>query len=349
MSTDGRRRAPPNLTPDGFPEALVKFQQAPKAPDPTGLAAAMQALGTNDIFKNITGLAQNQANAAQAFKSTMKVAQEFASRGAALAQQRFLNRELDRNLDAIKSARDKELTDDDSAQKLTEDLFRRAIGERTTGNKNPSSNPEVKKIIERATTSKKGNVSIHKPDGSVEIETSNDIDTDALDVHIDPPLSPVNQLSNLVCWAAGGAMMRFWQVRTTSTVEDVLDSFGGDWRTKYDNNQGLSPAEFRAFMSNLNVVEEGPQSFTPQGIARLLNSGPLLTIGDDGIDNNLVVHVRIVTGITGDGSADGTEVIVADSAADSATGLVAPMTFVQFAKNIESSDSVNTGLGVFHF
>src|SRR6185436_4464541 len=103
------------------------------APDPTGLAAAVQALGTNNIFRDLTGVALNQANAAQALKSSIKAGQEFATRASTLAQQKFQNKELDRNLAAVKSARDKGLTDKKGAQDLAEDLFRGAIGEKKSG------------------------------------------------------------------------------------------------------------------------------------------------------------------------------------------------------------------------
>jgi len=345
LSTNSRRRQPPPLTPDAFSDALVKFQQAPKAPDPTGLSAAVEALGSNNIFKDLTGLVQNQANASQAFKATMKATQEFASRGAALAQQRHLSRELDRNLDAIKTARDKKMTDKVTAQSLTEDLFRRAIGEKSSGKDSPTKDKAVKKLIERSTTAKKGSVTINKPSGSVEIETSNVIGKEAIDIHIEPPLSLVQQRNKFVCWAAGGAMMKFWQVRTTSTVEDFLDELGGDWRTRFDANQGLSPADFRAFISNLNMVEEGPQSYTPQGLARLLNRGPLLTVGDDGIADNKLIHIRIVTGMVGDGKASDTRVIFADSL----SGTEKNMNFREFANKLEAKEASDTGLGVFHF
>lgn len=345
LSTNSRRRQPPSLTPDAFADALVKLQQAPKAPDPTGLSAAVEALGNNNIFKDLTGLIQNQANASQAFKATMKVSQEFAARGAALAQQRHLSRELDHNLDAIKNARDKQMTDKGTAQSLTEDLFRRAIGEKSSSKDSPTKDKAVKKLIERSTASKKGSVTINKPSGSVEIETSNAVGNEAIDIRIDPPLSLIQQRNKFVCWAAGGAMMRFWQVRTTSTVEDFLDELGGDWRARFEANQGLSAADFRAFISNLNVVEEGPQSYTPQGLARLLNSGPVLTVGDDGVANNKLIHIRIVTGMVGDGTASDSRVIFADSL----TGTEQNMNFIEFANKLESKEASDTGLGVFHF
>jgi Papain-like cysteine protease AvrRpt2 len=346
LSTASRRQAPPSLAPDAFPDPLVRMQTAPRAPDPTGLAAAVQALGTNNIFRDLTGVALNQANAAQALKSSLKVGQEFATRASSLAQQKFQNRELDRNLAAIKAARDKGLTDKEGAQTLTEDLFSSAIGEKRSGAKSPTKNAAVKRAMDRVTRSKDGTLRVAGPKGSVELTAKNKVGGTAIDVAIDPPISPIQQESRLVCWAAGGAMMRSWEMRASQTVETVLDALGGDWRARYDRREGLRPADFRAFMAALGLVEEAPRSYTPQGLARLLeSSGPLLTIGDDGVAGNQVVHVRIVTRITGDGTPNGTKVI----AADSAFGAEVPADFTVFARNLEASEPVATGLGVFHF
>ena len=98
-------------------------------------------------------------------------------------------------------------------------------------------------------------------------------------------------------------------------------------------------------MPAVGLTERPPQSFTPQGLARLLSAGPVLTVGDDGVRTNHVVHVRIVTQMKGDGTPEGTQVIAADSAA----GTEVPFDFVTFARNLEAPEPVATGLGVFQF
>jgi hypothetical protein len=87
-------------------------------------------------------------------------------------------------------------------------------------------------------------------------------------------------------------------------------------------------------------------SYTPDGLARLLSSvGPLLAIGNDGIQNGLLVHARIVASVKGDGTLDGTTVTVADSV----TGAFVPMTFTLFAQLHVATDPVRLGTGLFHF
>jgi hypothetical protein len=345
-SLASRRTAPPSLAPDAFPDPLVRFQTVPSAPDPTGLAAAIKALGTADIFKNLTGLALNQQNAAAALKASLSAAQGFASNAGALAQQQFLNRELDRSLDHIKDARDKKLITDEDAKGLTESALRGAIGEKRPEAKSPTTSDSVKRVMKRVGDSDSGTMRVVQQAGTVEVKKGAAAVKDKLDASIDPELIPIKQITNMVCWAAGGAMMESWRRQQSLTVETVLDDLGGDWRGKFDRNEGLTLVELRAFLAALELVEEGAQSYTPEGLARLLaEAGPLFAVGDDSIENNRIVHVRIITAVKGDGTPEGTTVTLADSA----TGTMITERFSSFAARHESTDSVRFGVGVFHF
>ena len=347
LSTDSRRRTPPTLAPDALADPLVRYQNLPEAPDPTGLAAAFKTLGTAGIFKDITGLAMNQANSAQALKTALTTAQGFATRAGALAQQRFMNRELDRSMDRIKAARDKKLITKEEAQTLAESAMRGAIGEVRPKATSATKMPEVEKGIERVTSSSEGgSLRVTRPEGTVEISTGFSVSRPALNVSVDPPVVPIKQQTDSVCWAAAGTMMLSWRKRQLMTVESAMDSLGGDWRTKYDANQAIYIADFRGFLTAVGLFEEGPANYLPNGIARLLgNYGPLLVVSDDMVDNNALVHIRIITSIRGDGSAEGTDVILADSA----TGTFVTEKFTEFARRLEASEPVNFGAGIYHF
>jgi hypothetical protein len=127
----------------------------------------------------------------------------------------------------------------------------------------------------------------------------------------------------------------------------VLDGVGGEWRGRFDRNEGLTASEVRAFFAALGLVEEGAQSYMPEGLARLLaDKGPLLEIGDDSIENNLVVHVRIITAVRGDGSPGGTTLTLADSA----SGTIIPAEpLIDFDRRHGARDAVRFGVGLFHF
>jgi hypothetical protein len=170
------------------------------------------------------------------------------------------------------------------------------------------------------------------------------------DVAVDPLVEPIHQPSPMTCWAAAGTMMAAWKARAPLTTETVLDQAGGAWRAKYDSDQGLSAAELRAFTVALGLREEGPSSYSVEGLARLLESaGPLWVVSDDDFEDNAVVHAWIVVAVKGDGTDAGTQVTLADPLADPATtgGLVIE-TFAQFAQRLERHEAAEFGVGVFH-
>ncbi len=346
LSTASRRTTPPSLTPDAFPEPIVQLQEVPTAPDPTGLAAAAAALGTNNIFRDLTGLALNQENAAAAFASSVKAAQGFASQAGALAQQRFLNRELDRSLANIKEARDKQLISEDAARNLTESAIRGAIGEKRPTEKSAVEAAAVKRAIERLPKATKGVLRVTRPEGSVELKTGEAAGRQRIDVKVDPEVQPVQQRSNLTCWATGAVMMESWRTQTSISEETLLDSLGGEWRGKFDRNEGLTVAELRAFLAALSLTEEGAQSYTPDGLARLIaEHGPGFEVADDAIENNLLVHVRIITGVAGDGTPGGTEVTLVDTA----SGRSETQSFTEFDRRHSSADAAGFGVGILHY
>ena len=347
LSTDTRRTTPPPLRPDQFPEPLVRLQETPAAPAPTGLAAAVNALGVGNIFKDLTGVALNQENAAEALKTSIKTAQGFATKAGALAQQKFLNGQLDRGLENIKAARDQGLITKEQARERTENLLRGAIGEERPKQTSPTKVPAVQKAMERVPTAKRGSMRVTRPEGTVEVKTGQGAGRADIDVAIEPEIVLVQQTSKMTCWAAAGTMMESWQAQTPLSTETVLDNLGGEWRAKFESKEGLTATQLRAFLAALGLVEEDRRSLTPEGLARLLaEKGPLLEVGDDGIQDNLVVHIRIITGVRGDGTPERTTVALVDPAQDEP---VPAEPFIEFAGRHHATDPIRFGVGLFHF
>ncbi len=348
LSTGSRRQAPPSLTPPDFPAALVRLPDLPTEPDPTGLAAAMKTLGTSGIFKDITGLVLNQANSAQALKTAITTAQSFATQAGALAQQRYMTRELDGALARIKEARDKKLITNESAQRLTESAVRGAIGEPRPKQESATQSKPVQDVMKRASdASRSSSVRVTRPEGTVEVSTGEKAGRTTIDVAADPPIDPIKQKTPNVCWAAAGTMMLAWKRRASLTVEAALDSIGGGWRAKYDQDKALVASDLRDFASALGLKEEGAASYTPQGLANLLaEHGPLWVITDDAFGpGNKLVHIRIVTAVRGDGTPAGTTVVLVDSA----SGAAAPEAFTDMEARLEATEAVAFGTGIFHF
>lgn len=170
VSTDTRRATPADVTPTEFPNPIIAMQNAPAAPDPTGLAAAFQLLGQSGVFKDITGLEGTQKNAAAALQSAFSTATTFGTKAADLALQAKMSKDIDKAMKTITDAREKGLITDQQASGLMETAIRGMVG---GGAQNPKSAPttgDVEKIT-KAAGQEKASVSVTHPTGEkVEVD-----------------------------------------------------------------------------------------------------------------------------------------------------------------------------------
>lgn len=128
VGTDPRGNPPPALTPTSFPAPIIAMQSAPAAPDPTGLAAVLQAIVKPDMFRDITGLEGNQRNALAALQKVMDTAQFFGGEAVKLEQQRVAGGAIDRNLQRIQQARQSGQITSEQAQQLANAALGNAVG-----------------------------------------------------------------------------------------------------------------------------------------------------------------------------------------------------------------------------
>ncbi|SEG91806.1 Papain-like cysteine protease AvrRpt2 [Nonomuraea solani] len=344
LSTLTRRTTPAGVTADDFPAPIVRMQTAPRAPDPTGLAAALSLIGTPNLFRDLTGIDLTQANVAEAFKSTMSAAKEFGSQAAGLAQQRFQAGESERNLERIKQARKSGLITEEQASELASAALGGAAGQAPAGGR-PVDNPSVQKLLDRAAGSPDSHVKITRSSGEVDVRTGARADG-KMDFTVVPPVAPLKQSKPLNCWAAVGAMMLGWRDRISISEAGAAERAAPEWLAKQRAGTGLEAAEVAAFTAALGLRRENPQSYLPKGIFLLLEAhGPLWVIGDVGFSDDRLSHAMIVTGIRGDGTAEGTRVTLVDPA----LGAAREETYTNFARSMEAQDVVRLGLGIFHW
>jgi competence ComEA-like helix-hairpin-helix protein len=169
-STDTRRAEPPDLTAKDFPTPMINLQNAPAAPDPTGLAAALQLLGTPNLFKDITGLEGTQKNAAAALQGAFDTAQFFGGKAADLALQAKMAKDVDKAMRTIQNAKTAGLIDDKQAQELSSSAIRAMIGAGASEQAKPLSTQEVKEVTDTAGQNK-ASVKVSRPSGEkVEVD-----------------------------------------------------------------------------------------------------------------------------------------------------------------------------------
>ena len=164
VSTESRATQPPDLTAKDFPSPIIAMQNAPAAPDPTGLASAMTLIGQSGLFKDITGLEGNQKNAAAALQSAFDTAQFFGGKAADLALQAKMAKDIDKATRTIQSAKENGLITEAQAQELTKNAISGMIGGgvKTGEEEKLTSVPEVKEAIQRASDAPGGEINVSR-------------------------------------------------------------------------------------------------------------------------------------------------------------------------------------------
>lgn len=164
-----------NMTSSSFPNPIINIQNSPSAPDPQGLTSALSLVGKSDAFRDLTGLAANQANAIKALDSAYNSAQYYAGQAAdltKLALQGKMSKDMDRVIDKIEDSKSKGLITEEQANELTQKAINSAIGAGATSSKSSTPDEASKKMSEaqtsavQAVAAKGGSISVKNTDGS---------------------------------------------------------------------------------------------------------------------------------------------------------------------------------------
>lgn len=185
-STASRRGEPPDLTAKDFPSPIISQQNAPAAPDPTGLSAALSLLGKPDAFRDVTGLSQTQKNALAALQGALGTAEFFGGKVADLLLQGRMSRDVDKAVRKIQQAEKDGLLTKDQAQSLTEKAFQGMIGDGAGAKAEPASPGDVEDIADTAGRNR-ANISVDRPSGER-------IDVDARPPAEEPPRRELKRL-----------------------------------------------------------------------------------------------------------------------------------------------------------
>ena len=136
-----------------------------------------------------------------------------------------------------------------------------------------------------------------------------------VDYQVPDPIPVIEQPTSLTCWAAAAAMMQSWKDKTSYPIKAALDKSGdAAWSVKFAANQPMRGNEKPSFLQALKLRSEPPVNYSAEGLqAMLKNHGPLwVTVSTMDPDDKFSTHARILYGITGDGTADGTFLQIID-------------------------------------
>ncbi len=116
-------------------------------------------------------------------------------------------------------------------------------------------------------------------------------------------LELVPQQSGMSCWAAGAAMLVGWRDRVSIDPSEIANGTG--YWAQY--HSGLNANDTGMF-EHWHLDNETPQTYTVQGIVQLIRRyGPLWVATHEG-----AAHIRVIGGISGDGTPDGTVLRIYD-------------------------------------
>ncbi|MHB8689640.1 MAG: papain-like cysteine protease family protein [Solirubrobacteraceae bacterium] len=167
----------------------------------------------------------------------------------------------------------------------------------------------------------------------------------AVDYAVPGLLAPLQQPSPLTCWATVIAMMTSWRRQQSIAPHDAIAPAGQEFLTKLAAGQGLDVESAGRLYQALGLV--AIQSLNPSvdGWDQYLRLyGPQYV--DIGYPNNNVnVHAVIVTGISGDGTADGTTITYIDPV----PGAVVNRKFRDFLTQYEAPGAVSWPYVITHW
>jgi hypothetical protein len=152
----------------------------------------------------------------------------------------------------------------------------------------------------------------------------------------------VRQTKTMSCWAAAAAMMLSWKTGIPRNELDAATQAGPNFVLAFNDNRGLPGTEIAELARALYLSTEPPASWTAQGYAKLLTDhGPLWVGTAIFSSTSTYKHVRIVTGISGDGSANGSNLSVIDPDG----GRVYTIKVYDFAAELEAIARDDLGAG----
>ncbi|PRY76683.1 papain-like cysteine protease family protein [Marivita geojedonensis] len=113
------------------------------------------------------------------------------------------------------------------------------------------------------------------------------------------------------CWAYSYTMMLSWKRQESLAPNDAMADLGDPWLTRYNTNAGLSWGATAQFYRVVGMQYEPMQSYPLTEWSDLLRAYGPLTI--HGVNNSLSGgHVRILYGVTGDGTMQRTYMLIID-------------------------------------
>ncbi|MCC6265302.1 MAG: hypothetical protein IT169_17145 [Bryobacterales bacterium] len=302
-STASRRETPPDTGLTPFQAPIVAIQNTPDAPLPTTLGELTKVLAQKDLFKDVTGLEGNQANALQAFQRAMQTANFFGKMAAAGAKASFTNRRSEDVMKKVNAAVKSGDMSKEDGKAVIDKMLSQMKGDTGESDKALTGKPAVKDAMKKVAQGA-GELSVSKEtgDGSESVSAKfggKEAGSKSTDIQIEG-VEAINQVKSEGCWAAAATMLIAFQRKQSIAIETLLAEVGAPYPEKYANNTGLKPSEIAAFKDAFHLRDAGAGALTLASLSkRLSERGPLWIVVDDDPSRKFSAHARVITGIKG--------------------------------------------------
>jgi hypothetical protein len=110
-------------------------------------------------------------------------------------------------------------------------------------------------------------------------------------------------------------MLMSWHYQTSVSEHDMIGAGGYQFARAFQQNSGLFESQFRQFADSLNMRTEATHNFAPDDYYNLFRKarGPVWVASASMAGGVIQRHVRVLTGVSGDGTPDGTILDIVDS------------------------------------
>lgn len=154
----------------------------------------------------------------------------------------------------------------------------------------------------------------------------------------------IAQNKTMGCWATTSAILVSWKEKKLVPVEEMLGRVSEKYRILYDTDAGLLPPDQPDLIKPLGLTQEAPQNYSVDGWLSLLKRfGPLwVTTAFPKPNDKWGLHARVVSGIKGDGTPDGTTLHVYDPAEVKESDI----TITDFTKEMENVAKADKALDI---
>lgn len=322
---------------------IVNIQNAPATPAPgAGLAAATDLLGKSGVFKDITGLDQNQKNAMQTYLSNQENAKAFGEMAKEIFMMGHNTENSDKIADQIRNA--PELSKEEKAELLKQHFAQMVDGgqskkaEQEAKNAKPTLTDAAVKAADQGKSVKATNTDGSGNAESVEISAATG--TGKYRVAGKPVNLVLQGDKDAACWAAAATMMKGWKDGKAYTIAQVLAMVEPHYLTKYENNQPLLPSEKADFVAALGMTGEPPATYPFEKFITWMKAyGPLWITIDSDTTTDLSAHAKVLIGYDGDGSEANSRLVFLDPAKSGEQS----ETFAEFQAEFEQAAQDNPG------